>query len=196
MSFGPGQATLYFRGVATSERRRPPRRSAARVGTVSRRQPVTTIGGALDIHVYDIARVEALAGPQGTLYGASSLAGTLRIITNKPDPTAFSAGYDLKADKSASGNGGGTVEGFVNIPLNDACGDPPGRLLRPRGRIHQQRARQDTYQRFSPTGTTRAGGTGRAALTASPARLSVTVNNCECRQATRTMWAAAAAARP
>jgi iron complex outermembrane receptor protein len=66
---------------------------------------VTTIGNSLDVHVYDIARVEALAGPQGTLYGASSLSGTLRIITNKPDPTAFSAGYDVKADKFGKGNG-------------------------------------------------------------------------------------------
>ena len=58
-------------------------------------QPVTTIDGNLNIHIYDIARVEALAGPQGTLYGASSEAGTIRIITNKPDPTAFEAGYEL-----------------------------------------------------------------------------------------------------
>ena len=55
--------------------------------SISTKQPITTIGGALDIHVYDIARVEALAGPQGTLYGASSEAGTIRIITNKPDPS-------------------------------------------------------------------------------------------------------------
>ena len=73
----------------------------------------------LDIHVYDIARVEALAGPQGTLYGASSLSGTLRIITNKPDPTAFSASYDVKADKYGKGNGGGEFEGYVNVPLTD-----------------------------------------------------------------------------
>ncbi len=71
------------------------------------------------MHVYDIARVEALAGPQGTLYGASSLSGTLRIITNKPDPTAFSASYDVKADKYGKGNGGGEFEGYVNVPLTD-----------------------------------------------------------------------------
>jgi iron complex outermembrane receptor protein len=60
------------------------------VGVYLDEQPITTIQGALDIHIYDIARVEALAGPQGTLYGASSQAGTLRIITNKPS-TAGSA---------------------------------------------------------------------------------------------------------
>ena len=47
------------------------------------------------MHTYDIARVEVLEGPQGTLYGASSEAGTIRIITNKPDPTKFEAGYDV-----------------------------------------------------------------------------------------------------
>ena len=56
------------------------------VGQYLDEQPITTIQGALDIHMYDIARVEALAGPQGTLYGASSQSGTIRIITNKPDP--------------------------------------------------------------------------------------------------------------
>ena len=56
------------------------------VGIYLDEQPITTIDGTLDIHVYDIARIEVLAGPQGTLYGASSEAGTIRIITNKPDP--------------------------------------------------------------------------------------------------------------
>ena len=55
------------------------------VGIYLDEQPITTIQGALDIQPYDIARVESLAGPQGTLYGASSQAGTIRIITNKPD---------------------------------------------------------------------------------------------------------------
>src|SRR5580698_121894 len=49
------------------------------VGTYLDDQPITTITGAVDMHIYDIARIEALAGPQGTLYGASSEAGTVRI---------------------------------------------------------------------------------------------------------------------
>jgi iron complex outermembrane receptor protein len=118
ISLGPGQSTLYFRGVATGSDGLHAG-SAPATGTYLDEIPVTTIGGAPDIHVYDIQRVEALAGPQGTLYGASSLSGTLRIITNKPDATAFSAGYDLKADKYGRGNGGGTIEGFVNVPLTD-----------------------------------------------------------------------------
>ena len=86
----PGFANVYFRGI-TSGNDGNHSGSLPSVGIYLDEQPITTIGGALDIHTYDIARVEALAGPQGTLYGASSEAGTIRIITNKPDPTAFSA---------------------------------------------------------------------------------------------------------
>lgn len=117
-SFGPGQSQLYFRGISSGEDGLHAG-SLPATGVYLDEIPVTTIGNSLDVHVYDIARVEALAGPQGTLYGASSLSGTLRIITNKPDPSAFSAAYDLKADKFGRGNGGGEFEGYVNIPLND-----------------------------------------------------------------------------
>ena len=91
------------------------------VGTYLDEQPITTIQGPLDLHVYDIARVEVLPGPQGTLYGASSEAGTIRIITNKPDPTGFSAGYDLQANTIKNGTAGGITEGFVNIPLSSVA---------------------------------------------------------------------------
>jgi len=118
-SLGPGQAQIYFRGIASGEDGLHAG-SLPATGVYLDEIPVTTIGNTLDIHMYDIARVEALAGPQGTLYGASSLSGTLRIITNKPDPTAFSASYDLQADKwGHGGDGGGEFEGYVNVPLAD-----------------------------------------------------------------------------
>ena len=87
------------------------------VGTYFDEQPVTTIDGTFDVHVYDIERVEVLEGPQGTFYGASSEAGTIRIITNKPDPTKFEAGYNLGVD-DINGGRGSLGEGFVNIPLS------------------------------------------------------------------------------
>ncbi|HVY85570.1 MAG TPA: TonB-dependent receptor, partial [Caulobacterales bacterium] len=89
------------------------------VGIYLDEQPITTITGALDLHVYDIARVEALAGPQGTLYGASSLAGTVRIITNQPDPSHFSAAYTVEANAIDGGDPGGTLEGYVNVPISN-----------------------------------------------------------------------------
>ena len=64
------------------------------VGVYLDEQPITTIQGPLDVQIYDVARVEVLAGPQGTLYGASSQAGTIRIITNKPQVGEFDAGFE------------------------------------------------------------------------------------------------------
>jgi iron complex outermembrane receptor protein len=118
-TLGPGQARVFMRGVASGDNGNHSGPLPS-VGVYLDEQPVTTIQGALDIHVYDIARVEALAGPQGTLYGASSEAGTIRIITNKPDPTAFKAGYDLQGSMLEHGSGGYIAEGFVNLPINDS----------------------------------------------------------------------------
>jgi iron complex outermembrane receptor protein len=115
---GPGFGQVYMRGVASGGDGNHSG-SLPSVGVYLDEQPVTTIQGALDIHVYDVARVEALAGPQGTLYGASSQAGTLRIITNKPTTSGFSAGVDVEGNKVDHGGWGHTVEGFVNVPLSD-----------------------------------------------------------------------------
>ncbi|MEP7314397.1 MAG: TonB-dependent receptor [Pseudomonadota bacterium] len=118
--FGPGFNRVYMRGVAAGDNgnHSGPRPS---VGMYLDEQPITTIQGALDIHVYDIARVESLAGPQGTLYGASSQSGTIRIITNKPDPTGFKAGYDIEGSTTQHGTGGYVGEGFVNLPISDTA---------------------------------------------------------------------------
>ena len=115
---GPGNNNVYFRGVASGENGNHSS-SLPSVGTYLDEQPITTIIGALDVHVFDIARVEALAGPQGTLYGASSQAGTIRIITNKPDTTATYGEVNLELNKVAHGDVGYTGEGFVNTPLSD-----------------------------------------------------------------------------
>jgi outer membrane receptor protein involved in Fe transport len=117
-SSGPGFALVYMRGVVSGGdgNHTGPLPS---VGIYLDEQPITTIQGALDVHLYDIARVEALAGPQGTLYGASSQAGTLRIITNRPDPGGFKAGYGLEVNTVAHGDVGYLAEGFVNLPIDD-----------------------------------------------------------------------------
>ena len=114
---GPNTATVYMRGVASGLEGNHSGPLPA-VGTYLDEQPITTIGGTLDVHVYDIARVEVLPGPQGTLYGASSEAGTLRIITKQP-VNHFEAGYSLEGNLIQNGDGGYVAEGFVNIPVND-----------------------------------------------------------------------------
>jgi iron complex outermembrane recepter protein len=114
---GIGTTHVYMRGINAGQDGNHSG-SQPTVGTYFDEQPVTTIDGTVDVHVYDIARVEVLEGPQGTLYGASSESGTIRIITNKPDPTKFEAAYDISGDSVDHGGQGSVVEGYVNIPIS------------------------------------------------------------------------------
>jgi outer membrane receptor protein involved in Fe transport len=114
----PGIGNVYMRGVVSGNDGNHSS-SLPSVGVYLDEQPITTIGGTLDIHIYDIARVEALAGPQGTLYGASSQAGTLRIITNQPRLGTFEASYDAELNKIDHGAMGDVVNGMVNLPIGD-----------------------------------------------------------------------------
>ena len=114
----PGVTTVYMRGVANGGDGNHSG-SLPSVGTYLDEQPVTTIGGTLDVHIYDIARIESLAGPQGTLYGASSESGTIRIITNKPDTAGFYGRIDVEGNTVAHGGQGGKAEGMLNIPITD-----------------------------------------------------------------------------
>ncbi|MEY3359734.1 MAG: hypothetical protein RI923_994 [Pseudomonadota bacterium] len=115
-----GSSTPYFRGVVSGG---DGNHSASQpsVGVYLDEQSVTTIGGVLDMHIYDVERIEALAGPQGTLYGASSQSGTLKIISNKPDSSGFSAGYGLEANSLSGGGNGFVTEGYVNIPISESA---------------------------------------------------------------------------
>lgn len=115
-SVGPGFARTFMRGVNSGDNGNHSGPLPS-VGVYLDEQPITTITGALDLHIYDIARVESLAGPQGTLYGASSLAGTVRIITNRPDPSGYSAALSIEGNAVDNGGAGGVVEGYMNIPL-------------------------------------------------------------------------------
>jgi outer membrane receptor protein involved in Fe transport len=107
---GPGRETLYFRGIV------PAGGAYASVGFYLDDIPITGTGSP-DIQPYDLQRVEALSGPQGTLYGAGSLSGTVRLITNKPKLDVFEGGYDVEANKYGKGAAGDQVEAFVNIPV-------------------------------------------------------------------------------
>ena len=88
---GPGNSQVFMRGISSGGDGNKSGSSPS-VAVYLDDQPVTSIGRVLDVHMYDIARVEAVAGPQGTLYGAGSQAGTLRIITNAPNSDGFEAG--------------------------------------------------------------------------------------------------------
>lgn len=73
-------------------------------------------------NIFDVERVEVLRGPQGTLFGLTSSAGVINMVTAAPDPDQFSSRLHLdysNMDQLGSNFGQATVRGVVNIPLSD-----------------------------------------------------------------------------
>jgi len=115
VSAGPGTQTFVMRGV--SDGSNPRSSNTASTAFLVDDMSMNNYGTTPDLHLYDIERIEVLNGPQGTTFGAGAMAGALRFITNKPDPTAFSAGVDLDVGKIDGGTHNSVVEAYVNVPL-------------------------------------------------------------------------------
>jgi len=119
---GPGQNTIYIRGVASTT---PNLSTAGVAGLVPNvalyldEQPMSQPGRNLDVYIADINRVEVLAGPQGTLFGASSQAGTVRLITNKPDMDGVSGNVKAGASYTKDGEMSNNVNATLNLPITD-----------------------------------------------------------------------------
>jgi iron complex outermembrane receptor protein len=77
-------------------------------------------GRNLDIYATDVERIEVLPGPQGTLFGASSQSGTVRLITNKPTHDGFAAGFDTSTSTTKGGDMSNSVEAYFNMSLSDS----------------------------------------------------------------------------
>jgi len=72
------------------------------------------------LDIYDLARIEVLRGPQGTLYGGGAVGGTIRYVTNKPDPDRFVGWIEAgMLSFTDSGNTGWETKGMLNVPLVD-----------------------------------------------------------------------------
>lgn len=71
-----------------------------------------------DLDPFDLARVEVLRGPQGTLYGANSLGGLVKFVTVAPDPSAFDGAGELGIENVAHGDLGWWARAAANIPLS------------------------------------------------------------------------------
>jgi len=73
-----------------------------------------------DIRLVDMERLEVLKGPQGTLYGASSMSGTVRMITNKPDVSGVAAAFNASVGSTKGASGADySYDAMLNLPLVD-----------------------------------------------------------------------------
>ncbi len=161
---GPGQNTIYIRGLASTT----PNLTTAGVAGLAPNvafyldeQPLAQPGRNLDVYTADIERVEVLSGPQGTLFGASSQAGTVRLITNKPDPTATYGRVRMGSAFIDGGDMNHNIEGVLNVPINEQL-TLRGVVYvdRQGGYIDNVAGTRDVSEsaRFRPEGTVRANG--------------------------------------
>lgn len=119
---GPGQNTIYIRGVASTTPNLTTSGVAGLAPNVALyldEQPLSQPGRNLDVYAADLNRVEVLKGPQGTLFGASSQAGTVRLITNKPNPDGVSGKVKFGSAFTSGGEPSNNVEAMINVPVSD-----------------------------------------------------------------------------
>jgi len=121
-SRGPGQQTIFIRGMAVQPITvllSGAQGTQPNVALYLDDQPATAPGRNMDIYVTDLERIEVLPGPQGTLFGASSQAGTIRYITNKPQLGTYEAGFTASSSFIKDGDMNSSGEGYFNLPIGD-----------------------------------------------------------------------------
>jgi len=121
---GPGQNTIYIRGLASTTPNLTTAGVAGLAPNVSfylDEQPLAQPGRNLDVYAADISRIEVLSGPQGTLFGASSQAGVVRMITNKPELGVSESNVELETRFMPDGDTGTKIEFVTNVPISDTA---------------------------------------------------------------------------
>jgi iron complex outermembrane receptor protein len=113
VSYGASGSTVVFRGAITGSGYIAASTSSVYLDELA----LTTTGSQPTIRMVDVERVEALAGPQGTLYGSDAQAGTLRIVTNKPKMNEFEAIFD--GELEGGGDSDASYRGSLvfNVPV-------------------------------------------------------------------------------
>ncbi|MGI9313078.1 MAG: TonB-dependent receptor [Luminiphilus sp.] len=118
----PGMREIYIRGSATEQGSvtvSSAQGSAPGVALYLDETPVSFGGRNLDVYAADLERIEVLSGPQGTLFGASSQAGTVRMITSKPALGEMQGRVDVGMSSTHGGDTSSNIEGMINIPIGD-----------------------------------------------------------------------------
>ena len=116
--YQPGVSEVVIRGVASSTYHEA---NQATTGYYLNELPLGEPGFPLvipDVDAFDISRVEVLRGPQGTLFGSSSLGGAVNYVVNEADPSRFDAGFEgMASTTKGAGELGYAVKGMINAPI-------------------------------------------------------------------------------
>ena len=113
---GSGRNKLFIRGIADSSFTGP---TQSTVGQYLGDIRLAYNAPDPDLRLYDIANVEILEGPQGTLYGAGSLGGIIRVVPKAPDPRAMSVQAIAGVSVTQHGDPGGDIAAITNIPIGE-----------------------------------------------------------------------------
>jgi iron complex outermembrane recepter protein len=114
---GPGQTEFEIRGLTSTGGESPT--VGFYLDETALTPPAMAQNGkvVLDPNLYDLNRVEILRGPQGTLYGAGSMGGTIKLVTNQPDPRQFAANVEGTGSGTAGGGFNHTENAMLNVPI-------------------------------------------------------------------------------
>lgn len=114
---GTGQTEYTIRGLSSTAGVAPT--VGFYLDDVSLSSPTVSSGGKspVDPDLYDLARVEVLRGPQGTLYGASSMGGTIKLVPQSAKLNLFGGSAQVIGSGTAGGGANGTLNAALNIPL-------------------------------------------------------------------------------
>src|SRR5256885_806597 len=116
---GPGQSQMAIRGISSGQVIRDQPGVKEQVGVYLDESPISVALFTPDLELYDLDRFEVLRGPQGTLFGAGSEAGTVRYITRQPQLGKTEAMTDASLEAPTHGDPGGYARGALNLPLGD-----------------------------------------------------------------------------
>ncbi len=112
---GTGGARYFIRGVGQYDRLSAT--TGIYLDETPMQLPSTINAGTPTPLLFDMDRVEVLRGPQSTLFGASTMGGTIRMISNAPDTSEFSAAFDGSTSWTKDGGENYETNGMVNAPL-------------------------------------------------------------------------------
>ena len=167
-SGGPGLGSVTIRGVSTGSG------PIATVGVYVDDVPFGSssayavgAGTALDMGLLDLSRVEVLRGPQGTIYGASTMGGLIKYVTNDPDPSRFLGKVGLAASSTQHGSWNNTVNAVLNVPMSEGtAGFRIADIGKARAADHRLQCspahRREGHQPYTAVRSVRAREDGRA----------------------------------